>query len=525
MSLKKSGISFLEGGFTQIRRQRRPLRVETLLKKLVGRQSTVDLVERKLKPSLFLKSGSAHSLIPEMVSDLALGILEKLALAELRTDLLPHQQRVVERLRGQPGVVVAHGLGSGKTLTSIAAIADAAPGKVTVIVPAALRENYEKEIKKHVRGRFPVQVTSLQKITRDGVVTGDTLVVDEAHRIRNPRSKAYQVIAEAPASKRILLTGSPVYNAPEDIAPLVNLAAGEKILPVGKSFETKYTNKVVARKRRETQELGNVLNKWVDYHGSVAEGFPQLEEKKISVPMSAQQKLLHDYAWNQLPASAKSKLKKGLVPSKKDLYAINVFESQARQIASSGSRFAVTPEPSPKILTATKSLKNELEKNPEHRAVVYANFLGTLNEYAQELEKDEIPYAQFTGEMTNKVRQQAVRDYNDGKIKALLISGAGGEGLDLKRTRQVQVLEPHWNEEKVRQVIGRARRYKSHEGLPPEEQKVTVERYAAYPKQNFLLDLIYKRKGIDDMLYGMSDRKQRVNDQIISLLKEEGKKK
>jgi len=41
--------------------------------------------------------------------------------AAVTTPLEPHQQRVIDRLMNQDGLVVAHGLGSGKTLSSIAA--------------------------------------------------------------------------------------------------------------------------------------------------------------------------------------------------------------------------------------------------------------------------------------------------------------------------------------------------------------------------------------------------------------------
>ena len=60
----------------------------------------------------------------------------------------------------------------------------------------------------------------------------------------------------------------------------------------------------------------------------------------------------------------------------------------------------------------------------------------------------------------------------------LLASGAGSEGLDLKGTRLMQLLEPHWNESRLDQVIGRGIRYRSHEGLPPEDRngKVTPVR-------------------------------------------------
>jgi N12 class adenine-specific DNA methylase len=61
-------------------------------------------------------------------------------LSEIQTKLQPHQQRVVDRLQqsDQPGLVVIHGLGSGKTLSSIAA-QDALGLDATTVVPAALQ--------------------------------------------------------------------------------------------------------------------------------------------------------------------------------------------------------------------------------------------------------------------------------------------------------------------------------------------------------------------------------------------------
>ena len=43
-----------------------------------------------------------------------------LKIAEIKTQLLPHQNRVVDRMKNQSGLVVAHGVGSGKSVTSLA---------------------------------------------------------------------------------------------------------------------------------------------------------------------------------------------------------------------------------------------------------------------------------------------------------------------------------------------------------------------------------------------------------------------
>ena len=56
----------------------------------------------------------------------------------------------------------------------------------------------------------------------------------------------------------------------------------------------------------------------------------------------------------------------------------------------------------------------------------------------------------------------------------MLLSRAGSEGLDLKGVRDVVLLEPHFHNERMQQVIGRAVRYRSHEALPPDERNVVV---------------------------------------------------
>jgi len=40
--------------------------------------------------------------------------------------------------------------------------------------------------------------------------------------------------------------------------------------------------------------------------------------------------------------------------------------------------------------------------------------------------------------------------------------------------RQLHILTPHWNYEKINQIIGQIRRVGSHDALPPEQQSVNI---------------------------------------------------
>jgi SNF2 family DNA or RNA helicase len=462
-------------------------------------------------------------------------VLQKCA-NELKTELLPYQRRVLKRLETSPGLVVAHGRGTGKTLTSIAA-GEREPGRVEVLVPASLIANYEKEQKKHIKGISKIHPKSFQTaVLRDDFSPANLLIVDEAHRARETATKLHQFLKQYPTKKRMLLTGSPVYNRPSDIAALINLAAGKSIMPIGAEFDKKYIKKPPkglwglmpwVEKRptlRRESELQKFLNQWVDYHQQSGENFPKRTEEYINVEMSPQQSQLHNLAWGKLPFFARLRLQAGLPPNKKDLKALNAFQSQTRQISGSTSKYLPDApiKITPKLQRALDDLQQKFKTDAQHRAVVYSNYLDTLKEYGQVLEQAGIPYGAYVGNISQKKRKQLVEDYNKGRIKALLLSSAGGEGLDLMGTRQLQVLEPHWNDEKLEQVIGRAIRFGSHSQLPEDQRNVLIQRYLTYPQPNFLERAIkIKPLGVEKVLADVAKDKQRLNESLLQLLPNE----
>ena len=64
-------------------------------------------------------------------------------------------------------------------------------------------------------------------------------------------------------------------------------------------------------------------------------------------------------------------------------------------------------------------------------------------------------------------------------VKIILGSPLAGEGIDLKRIREVHILDPWYHDKKLEQIIGRAVRYKSHYKLSEKYRNVTIYQYAA----------------------------------------------
>lgn len=465
--------------------------------------------------------------------------------ADISTKLQPHQQRVVDRITdpSQHGLVVVHGLGSGKTLTSIAAM-DALGGPADVVVPAALQGNYRKELDKHVRGKQPkVNIQSLENTARVGGagLKNPLLVVDEAHRLRNP-GKTRQAIQEAEAAKRLLLTGSLFYNHPADMAPLINLAAGKSILPQTQSeFSRKFINEydtspgligalrgdkpqhVVEINKRQREPLKQILRQYVDYYPGSTQGFPVRHDEIIEVPMDVEQRKIYETLLAQAPPWVANKIKNQLPPTKAEAKDLNAFLTGIRQVSNTTAPFRSDGrDVAPKMDRAVQELQKRLKDDSDTRAVVYSNWLDAgVKAYERRLQEAKIPYGVFTGEQPKSVRDQYVRDYNEGKLKALLLSGAGSEGLDLKGTRLIQVLDPHWNEERIKQVIGRGIRFKSHDHLPEDKRNVTVQRYfATMPKDGLLerMGLAEPSGSADMYLKMLSAGKDDVNEQFRKLL-------
>lgn len=472
---------------------------------------------------------------------------EFVKLSKVSTELLPHQQRVVDRLmqEDQRGLIAYHGLGSGKTLTAIAA-QDALGRPASVVVPAALQQNYRKEQEKHLEGKPPkTNVTTLQAVARRGTAgSNPMLVVDEAHRLRDAGSKGFQALQKSDAEKRLLLTGSPFYNHPSDIAPLINIVSGERTLPVGQdAFSQNFITErevspglwgrlrgvkpgtVQELNPSKRQQLREIFSKYVDYHaGGGTDEFPDVKTENINVPMSRKQMEVYDSLINAAPPWVAEKVRSGLPPSKQEAAQLNAFLSAARQAANTTAPFQAkgTPE-APKIQRAFEELKKRLDEDPTAKGVVYSNFLEAgINPYKQYLDTAKIPYGEFTGSMKSKDRDDLVRQYNEGKIRALLLSSAGGEGLDLKGTRLMQILEPHWNEEKLKQVIGRGARYQSHSALPAEQRNLAVQRFLSTRSPSGVLERVgVKSPGgsVDQYLSERSREKEQLLDQFRDLIK------
>jgi superfamily II DNA/RNA helicase len=139
-------------------------------------------------------------------------------------------------------------------------------------------------------------------------------------------------------------------------------------------------------------------------------------------------------------------------------------------------------EKSVKVKRLLDDVQSHLNETPDGQVIIHSELInGGIDVLEAGLKKRGLSYGKFIGKgnagVNEKNRQQDVDDYNSGKKKIILISSAGGEGLDLPNTTMVASLDGHWNPEKINQVEARGIRMGGLSHRPEKDRKVIVNRY------------------------------------------------
>jgi len=166
----------------------------------------------------------------------------------------------------------------------------------------------------------------------------------------------------------------------------------------------------------------------------------------------------------------------------------------------------------------------------------YALYTGT-----ETAEEKEIIRNIYNGDWDNvpdSIGNELKRKYHTNKmgevIKVFMITSSGSEGINLKNTRFVHIMEPYWHPVRLEQVIGRARRICSHKDLPVPFQSVEVFVYLMIFSQEQLRSdkaIELKRKDLskalprvpitsDQYLYEISEIKANLTAQLTDAIKQ-----
>lgn len=387
--------------------------------------------------------------------------------------LFKHQSKCVDWIKTHYGLVLYHSMGSGKTITSLAMVYQF-EYPIIIIATKASRKNFQDDIKKMGLDITRIQILTYQKAIKSIMdhrlsLSNYSVIIDEAHHLRSG-SKLQSILIEecARAKKLVLLTGTIFYNSLTDLSVLVNMVKMDEVLPeTNKEFKFFFWDDLYEAPGNVStlkERIEGTISYYVVPHDTTHYPKSYITYNKVDM-LNAQISVYRHYLKKILSLDNIQHIDYTILDKRK----VNNFLNVTRQLSNTLDN---SPD-FPKILAIWQYISN----NPKP-IIVYSNYLANgVLPLAVHLDKAKISYALYFGEQTEEKRNKIIDNYNRGKIDVLLITSAGSESLDLKNTRSIHIMEPHWNESKINQIIGRAIRYDSHANLPQSDRIVEIVRW------------------------------------------------
>ncbi len=414
---------------------------------------------------------------------------------DLTATLRPYQQQGLNWLNFLDsfnfGGCLADDMGLGKTVQIIAFILSQREksGQQTnlVIVPASLVFNWQQEIKKFAptlkvltiygadRQRMSSDFDAYEVVlTSYGTLLADVrwlkdyrfnyIILDESQNIKNPDSQRYKAARLLKSRNKIVMTGTPMENNTFDLYGQLSFAC-PGLLGNKEQFKRLYSVPIDQfRDRKRANELQNRINPFVlrRTKEQVAKELPDKTEMVIYCEMGAQQREIYDSCREEIREYILGNPENDL--TKSSMYVLQGI-TKLRQICDS-----------PAILSKEKYYGNasakmdvlmeQIEsKSPQHKILVFSQFVSMLELIKTELEERNISFAYLTGQTKN--REEVVNSFqNNPEIRIFLISlKAGGVGLNLTEADYIYLVDPWWNPAVEKQAIDRAYRIGQHKNV------------------------------------------------------------
>jgi len=428
-----------------------------------------------------------------------------------------HQNLPIKFIRNNFGLILYHSTGSGKTITALAMVKQFIHDVIVITSKASIK-NFKDDIKKIGMNREIIFYT-YKKFIKEyqlniNLALNKILIIDEAHHLRNETRDVLLIISASQSAYRlILLTATPILNYINDLSVLINMIKKEDILPTNKKlFDFYYYNEDNDTINNQIMLENKIKNTISYYENTDTENYCKKKEYVIKVEMSPAQMLEYKKFVSIIILDKKVVnpdtdvrlddlyINYGLLDKKKK----NSFLSATRQLSNVIDNNTITPK--------LQKIFNKLISN-KFPAIIYSNYLDAgVFPLSKMLDKANIKHSIISGVINEVKLDNIVNKYNNGEIQVLLLTTAGSESLDLKNTRQIHIVEPHWNDAKIRQVIGRAIRYKSHDLLPLKERVVKIYRWISiFPfKVNF--------QTADEYLDDLSKKKDKLFEKFKELI-------
>ncbi len=441
---------------------------------------------------------------------------------------------VMEKLNGR--ALLSDEVGLGKTIEAGLILKEyllrGMVKRVLILTPASLITQWQEELKT----KFGLNFKNHQEITdwedsdlviasldtakstknQDNVqkIKYDLLIVDEAHKLKNKKTKNWQFVNSINTKYLLMLTATPIQN---DMIELFNLISILKpgYLSTVQKFKEDFLAESDKRLPKNSAKLREMLSEIMIRHrrADTLIKFPQRFVHTYSVDLNEDEAALYAELTDFI------RKKYFTLPTHKNPRGINRLTLILLQKLMGSSTYALAKaldkmiasnqykdefdESLQRLLDMAKNVKTskkgqvlmEIIKTVKEKVIIFTQFRGTQDYLVKMLEDEGYSVAVFNGQMSQAEKDKCIEEFRNEK-QILVSTESGGEGRNLQFCKFLVNYDLPWNPMRIEQRIGRIHR------LGQNDDVHIINLSAKDTIESYVLELLDKKINLFKLIIG-----------------------
>tara|TARA_B110000261_G_scaffold158523_1_gene194979 strand:- start:2055 stop:3497 length:1443 start_codon:yes stop_codon:yes gene_type:complete len=371
---------------------------------------------------------------------------------------------------GPKGGFLCDEMGLGKTVQMVSTMLGNPQKSTLLILPKSIITQWVSEINKfapqmsvHVfegPKRYlkeadiviaPYSLLSTNEVTVIHMKAWDRIILDEAHEIRNKKSKLFKSVCRLRTTIKWIVTGTPVFNSMEDFVSLCAFLGIEKSLVQG------MTNKIkdIYILRRTKDDLAKIDERLK---------LPDCYFENVELDMFPDEKQLYEFAFQDAQDTIRDAFKHAISINSKNMVILECL-LRARQcmiwpqmyLNGIAKKNGTQAEEWVGRSNKMETLFRMINSHPDEKALVFCQFVGEMDYIQNQLDCSTF---RIDGSVPKEERDQQISMFKRAAPGAVFIIQikSGGQGLNLQEATRVYITAPSWNPATELQAVGRSHR-------------------------------------------------------------------
>ena len=283
------------------------------------------------------------------------------------------------------------------------------------------------------------------------MVSWDRVILDEAHEIRNKKSKLFKSVCRLQTQIKWIVTGTPVFNSMEDFVSLCTFLGLSKVVVQGMTNKIKDIY-ILRRTKDDLAKINERLQLPPCYFENVElEMYPD-EKQLYEIVFLEAQETIRDAFRNTISLNAKNMvILECLLRARQCMIWPQMYlDGVAKQNETQAEKWVGRSK-------KMETLFEMVNSHPNEKSLIFCQFRGEMNYIQQQL---DCPVFRIDGAVPKEERVKQIEGFKKAPSGAVFIIQikSGGQGLNLQEATRVYITAPSWNPATELQAIGRSHR-------------------------------------------------------------------